>query len=41
LHGLDGLRVVDASVLPTAPRGNLNIPVLMIAGKSADAIAKA
>lgn len=40
VHGLGGLRVVDASVMPTAPRANLNIPVLMIAEKFADAIAK-
>jgi 5-(hydroxymethyl)furfural/furfural oxidase len=39
VHGLSGLRVVDASVMPSAPRANLNIPVLMIAEKFADAIA--
>jgi 5-(hydroxymethyl)furfural/furfural oxidase len=38
VHGLAGLRVVDASVMPTAPRANLNIPVLMIAEKFASAI---
>ncbi|MBL8832846.1 MAG: FAD-dependent oxidoreductase [Rhodospirillales bacterium] len=38
VHGLSGLRVVDASVMPTAPRANLNIPVLMIAEKFAAAI---
>jgi 5-(hydroxymethyl)furfural/furfural oxidase len=38
VHGLAGLRVVDASVMPSAPRANLNIPVLMIAEKLADAI---
>jgi 5-(hydroxymethyl)furfural/furfural oxidase len=37
-HGVDGLRVVDASVMPTVPRGNTNLPVLMLAEKLADAI---
>jgi 5-(hydroxymethyl)furfural/furfural oxidase len=38
VHGLGGLRVVDASVMPTVPRGNTNLPVLMIAEKLSDAI---
>lgn len=38
VHGLSGLRIVDASVMPTAPRANLNIPVLMIAEKFATTI---
>jgi 5-(hydroxymethyl)furfural/furfural oxidase len=38
VHGIQGLRVADASIMPTAPRANLNIPVIMIAEKMADNI---
>jgi 5-(hydroxymethyl)furfural/furfural oxidase len=39
VHGVAGLHVVDASVMPTVPRANLNIPVLMLAEKFADGLA--
>ena len=38
VHGLDGLRVVDASVMPKITNGNIYAPVMMIAEKAADAI---
>ena len=38
VHGLDGLRVVDASVMPYVTNGNIYAPVMMTAEKSADLI---
>ncbi|NUM43481.1 MAG: choline dehydrogenase [Anaerolineales bacterium] len=39
VHGLDGLRVVDASAMPYVTNGNIYAPVMMLAEKAADLIA--
>ena len=38
VHGIDGLRVADASIMPTVPGGNTNAPSIMVGEKAADLI---
>lgn len=38
VHGLDGLRVADASIFPTIPTGNTNAPAIMVGEKASDLI---
>jgi choline dehydrogenase len=38
VRGVEGLRIVDASVLPATPRGNTNAPTIAVAERAADLI---
>ncbi len=41
VHGIDGLRVIDASIMPIVPTGNTNAPTYMVAEKGADMVKSA
>ena len=41
VHGLEGLRIADASIFPTMPSGNTNAPCIMVGEKCADLIRSA
>jgi choline dehydrogenase len=38
VHGIDGLRVADASIFPSIPTGNTNAPAIMVGEKASDLI---
>jgi choline dehydrogenase len=38
VHGIDNLRVIDASIFPTLPSGNTNAPTMMVAEKGSDLV---
>ena len=41
VHGIEGLRIADASIFPTMPSGNTNAPSIMVGEKAADLIRSA
>jgi choline dehydrogenase len=38
VHGLEGLRVCDASIFPSVPSGNINAPAIMVGERGAELI---
>ena len=40
VHGIDALRVVDASIFPTIPSGNINAPAMMVGERAAALMAE-
>lgn len=40
VHGMDGLRIADASVFPSIPSGNINAPAIMVGERAADILRK-
>lgn len=38
VRGIQGLRVIDSSVFPTEPNGNLNAPTIMLAERASDLV---
>lgn len=38
VYGVGGLRVIDASIMPTIPSGNTNAPAIMVGEKGADLV---
>ena len=38
VHGIEALRVCDASIMPTVPGGNTNAPAIMVGEKAADLV---